>query len=792
MMGSSLSYSYGIAFVGTVVLTWLLRPVAVRCGLLDRPCGRKTHSGEVPLVGGLAMAGGACVALLVWDIHPGFLAAATILVLAGAWDDRFEITASRKLLAQAAAAIVMVTSGGVALTNLETSTSSAGVNLNWMFPLTILIAIGVINAINFVDGVDGLAGALCFVALVSMAILAGHQGLESSLRLTLILLAAVTGFLCFNLRSPWCRRAWVFMGDAGSMFLGFTLSWLAINLSQGEAGSMNLVTTLWILAVPLFDMASLMLRRLLNGCSPFSADREHFHHLLLRAGFSVGQTLTILLGIAISCAGFGLLGFYLSIPEGVMLLLLLGGFFLYLLGVLHVSTLAHTGGSNKIIFLNRFFYPDISATSQLLSDLAFELASSGLEIHVITSRQLYDTGSRELRSEDEVQGVKVTRVYSCGSGRGAFLVRIFGSLSFFVGTGWRLLRLVRKGDVVVALTDPPLISVMAAPIVRVRGAQLVNWVHDVFPEVATALKVPCLRGRLASALGWLRDATLRSACLNVVLGQSMRGFLLGRTIQEERIRVISNWADGEALWPSPSETNRLRRQWGLEGKFVIGYSGNFGRAHEFGTLLDAAEYLKNDERFRFLLIGDGAQHSWLVEEKERRRLDNVVLRPYQPRRELGTTLGAADVHLVSLRPELEGLVLPCKFCGVTAVGRPTIFIGNPHGEIGSQVVSEGCGVAVRVGDAEVLADQIRHLYGDQQGRLQMGHRARDLFERRFQKSVAVGAWRETLWDLGLRMPGRQADMLSDRQSTPGPSTVSPSATTERKPNGTFHQLPLPI
>ncbi len=792
-MESFLYYSYGFAFLGTVVLLWLLRPIAVRCGLLDRPGGRKQHSGDVPLVGGLAMAGGSSAALLLCDTHPSFLAAAAILILAGAWDDRFPITAPQKLLAQAVAAILIVGSGGVVLAVVGgASTSNAVGPSAGMILLTMVVVVSLINAINFVDGVDGLAGGLSFIALVAMAILAGSQGMESCLRLTLVAGAAVAGFLCFNLRNPWCRRAWVFMGDAGSMFLGLTLSWLCIQLSQGETGSLSLVTALWVLAVPLFDMVCSILRRLLNGCSPFIADRKHLHHLLLRAGFSEGQTLAILLGLATSGAGFGLLGFFFKLPELVMLFLLLVAFTLYLFGVLHTSKLAHRSGTRKVIFLNRFFHPDISATSQMLSDLAFECARFGMKTHVIASRHFYQSSSRELGREEEIQGVQVSRVWTYELGHDSLVARMVDYVSFFIGTGWRLLSLVRKGDVVVSLSDPPLIAVVAYPIARVRGAILANWVHDLFPEVATALKVPLLQGPLASVLRWLRDTVFRRAHLNVVLGHSMKRRLLARKLEKQQVRVIPNWADGETLCPRPGQVDRLRRQWGLQGKFIIGYSGNFGRAHDFATLLDAAELLKSEERFCFLLIGDGFYHEWLVAEQDRRHLDNLVFRPYQPRERLGVALSAADVHLVSLRPELEGLILPCKFYGIAAVKRPAIFVGDPRGELGRQLVSAGCGVAVPLGDGLSLASQIRHLGNNPQQLQRMGNQARALFESRFQKSAAVEAWLEVLSDLGLTIPGRKADTITDGPFAARPSTVSRFSPSDADPNRRWQQLPLPI
>jgi len=427
----------------------------------------------------------------------------------------------------------------------------------------------------------------------------------------------------------------------------------------------------------------------------------------------------------------------------------------------------------RVIFLNRYFYPDHSATSQMLSDLAFYLAGAGHEVCVVTSCQRYDDAAAGLPLRERIEGVDAHRVRTTRFGRDKLVGRVLDYATFYLAAGWRLWRIAHAGDVVVAKTDPPLISVVAAMVARWRGARLVNWVQDVFPEVAEALGVRALSGPQAGLLRWLRNWAFRSAAANVVLGERMAEVVERASEQiwrespkrifpsggietfgaqarshKNRIRVIPNWADMEAIRPVAAAANRLRREWGLDGKFVVCYSGNMGRVHEFGAILDAAELLSaSAEAIEFLFIGGGAQREMIEDEVRRRGLPNVQFRPYQARASLSFSLGVGDVHLVSQRAEVEGYVFPSKLYGILAAARPVVFIGDPQGEIGALVEREGVGVAVRQSDAAGLAEQLLRLGGDAPLREAMGARARALLCERYDKRIAFKVWLELLREL---------------------------------------------
>ena len=439
----------------------------------------------------------------------------------------------------------------------------------------------------------------------------------------------------------------------------------------------------------------------------------------------------------------------------------------------------------RVIFINRFFHPDHSATSQMLSDLAFALAERGHKVDVVTSRQIYDAPKEKLPAQESVGGLAIHRVWTSHFGRQSLIGRTVDYVTFYVSATITLWHLARRDDVLVAKTDPPMLSVIAAPIARLRGSRLVNWLQDLFPEVAEAAGLG--RGRLAGsfygALRAIRNRSLHAAATNVTLGDRMAERLKANGIKPQSISIIHNWADSALIRPIAHHNNALRSAWRLNDKFIIGYSGNLGRAHEYDTLLDAISHVETKQRaaegpngsgwtparslkIMWLIVGGGALYTALAREVSRRGLTSVLFKPYQPRDQLAESLSAVDVHLVSLRPGLEGLIVPSKFYGIAAAGRPAIFIGDGDGEIARLLAKHRCGRAIAQGDGLCLAHAGLELAANPVLCRQMGERARQAFEAEFDKPLAVARWEKLLLNVAgtARWPAH-ADSLPD--SEPG-------------------------
>lgn len=322
--------------LATLILILLLIPLAHRIGLVDSSRGHKLHQGEVPLVGGIAMLCGflfavPAVPVGLMEFRPLF-AGLALLTLVGLLDDFKELDPFSRFAAQIAAGLLMALWGNLSITNLGPLLGTTDVLPGpWAIPFTLFSVVGVINALNMQDGMDGLAGSQACLAFLILASTALAGGAMTHATVLLVLASVTLGFLAFNLRLPGRPRALVFMGDAGSLFLGLALAWFVVDMSQAPGRTLAPVTALWILAIPLMDTVHTLFRRLVRGRSPFLADRKHLHHLLQAAGLGVSASLALILLAAAGLAAVGLTAERLGVPDRWMFGGFLGLFAVYAL-----------------------------------------------------------------------------------------------------------------------------------------------------------------------------------------------------------------------------------------------------------------------------------------------------------------------------------------------------------------------------------------------------------------------------------------------------------------------------
>ncbi|KNH14435.1 UDP-phosphate N-acetylglucosaminyl 1-phosphate transferase [Vibrio lentus] len=332
-----------LSFVGFFSFSslFLMRKVAKAVGLVDKPNERKLHNGVIPLVGGIAISLSISQYLVTHpDVIPHsevFLASIAALIVIGALDDKFDISFKLRLIVQALLSICMMYFADLRLENIGNLFGLGDLHLGFLSPvITTLAVIGAINAFNMVDGIDGLLGGLAIVTLGAIAILLKVDSQHGLAYLCVVFIVAIIPYILMNLGILGRERK-VFMGDAGSMMIGFTVIWLLLGASQDpSAAQMRPITALWLIAIPLMDMAAIMFRRVRRGDSPFKPDREHLHHIFQRLGFTPRQTLAIICAIASSFAGFGIYGELLKVPESTMFLLFLVCFASYTVAMSYV------------------------------------------------------------------------------------------------------------------------------------------------------------------------------------------------------------------------------------------------------------------------------------------------------------------------------------------------------------------------------------------------------------------------------------------------------------------------
>ncbi|MGY4108422.1 UDP-N-acetylglucosamine--undecaprenyl-phosphate N-acetylglucosaminephosphotransferase [Aeromonas encheleia] len=326
--------SYLWFFIFSFLILFFLRKLAKKINLVDRPNERKLHQGSVPLVGGISIY--LTLMLALW-FKPALLInsdvyvlCASVLVMMGAIDDKYDVDYRVRLVVQILISCAMIFAAGLYLKSLGHILFSYEVDLGPLgYIVTIFAVLGAINAFNMVDGIDGLLGGLTMVTFGALAYIHYADGQLPLARFCLLMMIVVVPYICLNMGFPFGYRKKIFMGDAGSMLIGFTVIWVLLQGTQGPKAQMNPVTALWLIAIPLMDMTCIMVRRIRKGVSPFKPDREHLHHICLRAGLSPQQALVVICGTAALLALAGIALEYGAVPEWISLLLFVLVFVLY-------------------------------------------------------------------------------------------------------------------------------------------------------------------------------------------------------------------------------------------------------------------------------------------------------------------------------------------------------------------------------------------------------------------------------------------------------------------------------
>ena len=395
----------------------------------------------------------------------------------------------------------------------------------------------------------------------------------------------------------------------------------------------------------------------------------------------------------------------------------------------------------RILAINQFYAPDHAATSQLLTELCEDLVEQGDEVTVIASRGRY-LGGEKLPENETIRGVRVVRPWATSFGKGHLAGRLTDYLTFW-GTAVARAAAEARPDVMLAVTAPPMIASGALAVATARRVPLVMWAQDVYPDIAVAFGLISATSPAAIGLSALMRLTYRSSSRVVVLSRGMGDRLAAQGAPRDRLRVIPNWSDGRTIRPLAPEMNPFRREHALTDHFVVMYSGNLGVGHDVATFIAAARLLVDRcPRALLLFIGDGSRRA--EAEQLARGLSNVRFLDYQPYETLGHSLAAADVHLISLRAGLEGLLVPSKLYGALATARPVMFVGPEQCEAARVISENNLGWQGRPGDAQGLAHAIETAATSPAWCAERGQRARALFEAELDRPIAVARWRRVL------------------------------------------------
>ena len=411
----------------------------------------------------------------------------------------------------------------------------------------------------------------------------------------------------------------------------------------------------------------------------------------------------------------------------------------------------------SLLFVNQHYWPDLAATGQMLTDLAEYLAVCGYDVSVLCSSGRYTGGGKlEAVTRERRKGVEILRQKGTGFGRSTHWGRLVDYATFFVRSLARVLR-GRKFDLVVFLTTPSLVAVVGRLGSMLRNQPYAIWSMDVHPDVEERLGI-LPAGPVGRFFHGLSRSSYRNAEFVVVLGECMKNVIRGKGVAEEHIHTIPVWGRRDQIEPVPKPANPFVTDLGLEDRFVVMYSGNAGLAHRFDEVLGAIERMNGeaDRDLEWVFVGNGPRKQEIVERVGEKW--NVRYLDYWPREALKYSLSLADVHLVTMREDMAGLVVPNKLYGIMAAGRPVVMVGPGRSETARVVEREEVGYVVDPvvhGSATVerLVEVIRQLRDDDERRKRMGSRAREAFLLHYERNVACAQWEELLREeLGVRVP----------------------------------------
>lgn len=403
--------------------------------------------------------------------------------------------------------------------------------------------------------------------------------------------------------------------------------------------------------------------------------------------------------------------------------------------------------SPSVLFVNQNYYPDLVSAGQRLTDLAEHLAQDGFDVSVICGRGGYEGESSKAPLREVRNGVHIRRVRTSNFGRSSNLGRIVDYTTFFTQALASVL-VHPAPDLLITLTTPPLVNVIGLAAKKLKGQSYGIWSMDLHPDGEKALGMIPRSGILTKALDTLNNAAHRQADFVVALGDHMAKRIEAKGVDEGALTVLPMWT--KEMHAVPDEDNPYLDKYGLRDKFVVLYAGNAGLFHQFEEICTCMRRLKDREEIHFLFVGDGPRRAEIESYARKHSLDNFEYRDYVPREDVKYVLSLADVHLLSLRPEMSGMAVPSKLYDSMMSSRPVVMVGPDSSETAKTIKEGGFGFVLDPSErsqeavADGLVEALERLYNNPDQRREMGERGSELYAQKYAQEVVCRRWGQFL------------------------------------------------
>lgn len=394
-----------------------------------------------------------------------------------------------------------------------------------------------------------------------------------------------------------------------------------------------------------------------------------------------------------------------------------------------------TGNPQSVYFLTQYFYPDVPSTAQLLTELAEDLSKYGFRVEVLTAQPSYEK-TRKLPTTEIYNGIIIRRVWNTHFHRSNILGRLLNEITFIISLIFALLFTRLENGIFLAVTNPPLMSAVLPILKRIKRVHYIYLIHDIYPDIAVKLGYLSSNSILTRLWEAVNKRALVNASKIIVIGECMKDVIKAKLLKYQqcpkKIEVIHNWADEKQIFPVPKESNWFIKEYGLEGKFVILYSGNLGMSHPLEPLMYVAKKFK-DKDIMFLFIGSGGKKPILEKMAKEMELKNVKFLPYQDKEILSYSLSSGDVAIITMEEGIEGLIVPSKLYSFLAAGRPILGVVSEKSEVGLIVEKAHCGYIVNSKELDKLSSTIEYLYNNPCLLIEFSKNARKIFESNFTR-----------------------------------------------------------
>jgi glycosyltransferase involved in cell wall biosynthesis len=388
-----------------------------------------------------------------------------------------------------------------------------------------------------------------------------------------------------------------------------------------------------------------------------------------------------------------------------------------------------------LMILSQYFYPDLAATGQLLTELAEDLISYGYNIKVLTAKPSYYKNKKKYLKKEIYRGINIYRVSATKFNKNIMIGRLCNFLSYFISVSFKLLFSKNKYPLLI-VSNPPFLPLLGFLLKKIKNQRYIYLVHDIYPDIAIKLGYLQKNSIIVKIWSKINYQVLKESENIIVLGEYMAETLKEKysDLDRDKIKIIRNWADEKFILPIKKENNWFAKKYGLIDKFVILYSGNIGLFQDLKTIINVAKRLKNYDDIIFLFIGNGGGLYQLKEMVKKYNLDNVKFLPYQLKKYLPFSLTSSDISIVAFEKGVEGLAVPCKVYGILASGRAVLGLVGENCEVADIIKNAKCGIRVNQGNVNGLVEEIKYIYKNPEILKTMGENSRRYFEKHFTRS----------------------------------------------------------